>query len=88
MQNWYVYIISCSDGTFYTGITTDIDRRFKQHAEGSGAKYFRGRQPLQIAYLEKNHTRSSATKRELLIKSMSKAEKILLTSMQSTLTSR
>jgi putative endonuclease len=77
-QNWCVYIIRCSDDSLYTGITTDIDRRFSQHAEGSGAKYFRGKQPLQVVYLEKNHTRPSATKREAQIKTMSKAAKTLL----------
>jgi putative endonuclease len=82
--NWCVYIIRCSDDTLYTGITTDIDRRFNQHAEGTGAKYFRSRQPLQVVYLEKNHTRSSAAKRESQIKAMNRADKILLTSQQST----
>jgi putative endonuclease len=80
--NWCVYIIRCSDSTLYTGITTNIDRRFNQHLEGSGAKYFRGRQPLQVVYLEKNHTRSSAAKRETQIKAMSKADKTLLASSQ------
>jgi putative endonuclease len=82
IQNWCVYIIRCSDDTLYTGITTDIDRRFNQHAEGAGAKYFRARQPLQVVYLEKNNTRSSATKREIEIKAMSKADKTLLASSQ------
>jgi putative endonuclease len=79
-QNWCVYIIRCSDDTFYTGITTDIDRRFNQHAEGAGAKYFRARRPLQVAYLEKGHNRSSATKREAQIKVMNRADKTLLVS--------
>jgi putative endonuclease len=84
-RNWCVYIIRCSDDTLYTGITTDIDRRFNQHAEGTGAKYFRSRQPLQVVYLEKNHTRSSAAKKEAQIKAMSKADKILfLASQQAT----
>ena len=64
-MNWQVYIILCSDESLYTGITTDIDRRFCDHAEGRGAKYFRGRQPVKVVYLEKDHTRSSASKREL-----------------------
>lgn len=88
MQNWCVYIIRCSGDTLYTGITTDIDRRFNQHLVGTGAKYFRGRQPLRVVYLEKNHTRSSAAKREAQIKAMNRADKILLTSQQPTLTSR
>jgi putative endonuclease len=76
--NWHVYIILCSDETLYTGITTDIARRIGQHAAGSGAKYFRGRQPKQLFYLEEGHDRSSASKRELAIKGMTRPEKQLL----------
>jgi putative endonuclease len=77
-MNWQVYIILCSDHSLYTGITTDSERRFRQHAVGSGAKYFRGRQPLQVVYLEHNHSRSSAASREAQIKGMSRSEKIVL----------
>lgn len=76
--NWQVYIILCSDNSFYTGITTDMERRFRQHAEGRGARYFRGRQPLRVVYLEAGHCRSSAARREILIKSMTRADKALL----------
>jgi putative endonuclease len=76
--NWHVYIILCSDDTLYTGITTDIERRMRQHADGSGAKYFRGRQPKQLLYLEGGHDRSSASKRELSIKGLKRPEKQLL----------
>ncbi len=79
-MNWLVYIILCSDDTFYTGITTDLQRRFDQHASGQGAKYFRGRQPLQVVYQENGHTRSSAGRRELEIKALTRAEKITLIS--------
>ena len=72
---WKVYIIRCSDGTLYTGITTDMERRFRQHAAGNGAKYFRGRQPEQVVYLESDHTRSSAGKREAEIKALTRAQK-------------
>lgn len=82
---WQVYIILCSDNSLYTGITTDIERRFRQHADGRGAKYFRGRQPLQVAYLENGHNRSSASCRETQIKTMNRAEKALLVSQQSTI---
>ncbi len=74
-MNWSVYIILCSDETLYTGITIDIDRRINQHATGLGAKYFRSRSPKELAYLETGHNRSSATKREMAIKKLSKAEK-------------
>ncbi|MDK9718974.1 MAG: GIY-YIG nuclease family protein [Trichlorobacter sp.] len=74
-MQWYVYIIRCSDASFYTGITTDMDRRFQQHAEGRGAKYFRGRQPVEVVYLEKDHSRSSASIREAELKAMTHVEK-------------
>ena len=75
---WHVYIILCSDDTLYTGITTDIERRMREHANGQGAKYFRGRQPKELLYLEGGHDRSSASKRESLIKGMKRADKQLL----------
>ncbi|MEI6213290.1 MAG: GIY-YIG nuclease family protein [Desulfuromonadales bacterium] len=74
-MEWHVYIILCSDTTYYTGITSDIERRVRQHAKGTGAKYFRGRKPEQVVYLEKGHNRSSASRREIQIKSMSRAAK-------------
>lgn len=74
-MNWFVYIIHCSDDTFYTGISTDVQRRFKEHAEQRGAKYFRARRPVQLIYLERGHQRSSASRREAQIKKMSRAEK-------------
>ena len=74
-MNWSVYIILCSDESLYTGITIDIDRRINQHTTGLGAKYFRNRSPKELAYLETWHNRSSATKREMAIKKLSKAEK-------------
>ena len=77
-MNWQVYIILCSDGSLYTGITTDIEKRFRQHAEGKGAKYFRGREPLKVVYHEDGHSRSSAAKREVEIKAMNRTEKLLL----------
>ncbi|HIJ95575.1 MAG TPA: GIY-YIG nuclease family protein [Desulfuromonadales bacterium] len=77
-KNWFLYMILCSDDSLYTGITTDVERRFRQHADGFGAKYFRGRQPLRIVYMEDGHNRSSASSREYQIKQMTKAEKQLL----------
>jgi putative endonuclease len=77
-MNWQVYIILCSDNTLYTGITTDLQRRFSQHASGRGAKYFRGRQPLQILYQECGHSRSTASTRELEIKGLPRAKKQIL----------
>ncbi len=77
-MTWQVYIIRCSDDSLYTGITTDIERRFRQHKEGKGAKYFRGRNPQEVIYLENGHTRSTAAKREAAIKGLSRAEKAVL----------
>lgn len=77
-MNWHVYIILCSDDSLYTGITTDVDRRFQEHAGGRGAKYFRGRQPLRVVYVEQGHSRSSASIREAQIKKLTREEKLLL----------
>ncbi len=77
-MTWQIYIILCSDDSLYTGITTDVERRFRQHADGRGAKYFRGRQPMRLLYLESGHTRSTASKREAEIKSMKRADKLKL----------
>jgi putative endonuclease len=77
-MNWCVYIILCSDDSLYTGITTDMERRFRQHAEGRGAKYFRGRSPKQTVYLEQGLSRSSAASREARIKAMPRVEKLNL----------
>jgi len=74
-MHWQVYILLCSDGSFYTGISTDVQRRFAQHAAGCGAKYFRGRSPQRIVYLEPDHDRSSASRREMAIKKLSVTEK-------------
>jgi putative endonuclease len=82
-SNWKVYLILCSDGTLYAGITTDMERRFQQHASGKGAKYFRGRRPERVVYLENNHNRSSASKREAQIKEMNRAQKDRLVSVYS-----
>lgn len=74
-NNWKVYIIRCKDNSLYTGITTDVDRRMKQHRNGNGSKFVRSRLPFKLVYLESNHTRSSASKREAEIKSYHKSKK-------------
>ncbi len=74
-MEWFVYMILCSDETLYTGITTDISSRFRQHAKGCGAKYFRSRQPRHIVFLEGGHSRSTATRREISIKKLKRVEK-------------
>lgn len=77
-MNWKVYIILCSDDSLYTGITTDVERRFAQHLAGTGARYFRGRSPRRLVYLEGGHNRSSASRREAEIKKLRPADKRLL----------
>ena len=75
---WHVYIILCSDDSLYTGIAIDVERRFCQHAEGLGAKYFRGRRPERVLYVEAGHNRCSASQRESAIKKMTRAQKLRL----------
>lgn len=79
-MNWHIYIILCSDNSLYTGITTDVERRFRQHSNGKGAKYFRGRQPVLVVYQEYCLNRSSASKQELKIKALTRAGKEALIS--------
>ncbi len=79
-MGWYVYILECVDTTYYTGITTDIERRIAEHTAGTGAKYTKGRGPLKLIYQEEHVDRSSASKREIEIKALSKAQKLVLIS--------
>ncbi len=73
---WYVYIVSCNDGTLYTGITTDIERRIGEHNSGKGAaRYTRSRRPVRLVYREAAGSRSEAAKREYRIKQLSMVEK-------------
>jgi putative endonuclease len=75
---YYVYILECKDGSLYTGITTDVDRRFEEHKKGIGSNYTRARGSKKIVYKEKHKDRSSASKREAEIKKMSRGEKLKL----------
>lgn len=77
-MSWCVYILECADNTYYTGITTDIERRIEEHQTGKGAKYTKGRTPLKLIYSEKHADRSSASRREMEIKALSRAEKTSL----------
>ena len=67
-MDWIVYILKCSDGSLYTGITNNIANRVRAHQNGKGAKYTRGRGPFKIIHQEQYTTRSAASKRELEIK--------------------
>jgi putative endonuclease len=74
-KTYCVYILECKDGTLYTGITTDMERRLKQHEDGTGARYTRGRGPFTLRWVETGWTRSEALKREKMIKGMSRQQK-------------
>lgn len=77
--NWSVYIIRCEDGRLYTGISTDVERRFREHLERPrGARFFHASKPLEVAWREDGHSRSSAGRREAAIKKLSRAEKLKL----------
>ncbi len=82
MTEWFVYMIHCSDNSLYTGITTDVERRLREHSVGRGAKYFRGREPRTLVLVEGGHDRSSASKREAAIKKLPRDAKIALAQKQ------
>lgn len=75
---WKVYIVRCADDSLYTGITTDLERRIKEHNESKGAKYTRARGPVELVYSAEFKDRSEATKEELRIKSLSREAKLSL----------
>ena len=77
-KQWVLYILECKDGTFYTGITDDLERRLAVHNSGKGAKYTRGRGPLVLRYTELCADRSSALRREIEIKRLHREQKMLL----------
>jgi putative endonuclease len=75
-MSWSVYIIEADDQSLYTGITTDVERRFAEHSSGPlGAKFFNGRTPIKIVYREDGHNRSTASKREIEIKKLTRLQK-------------
>ncbi len=75
-NSWFLYLIRCGDGSLYTGIATDVERRLKEHADGKrGAKYLRGRQPLELVYTAPAENRSEASRLESRIKRFTRAEK-------------
>jgi len=75
---YYVYILICADDTYYTGYTTDLARRLKNHNLGQGSKYTRSRLPVELAYYEVQPDKSSSLQREIAIKKLSRQEKIRL----------
>ena len=77
-QNWFVYMVECNDGSYYTGMTLDVERRVEQHRTGKGAAYTKMKGVKGLVYFEKAGSRVSAMKRELAIKRMPKKRKISL----------
>ncbi|MDO8496184.1 MAG: GIY-YIG nuclease family protein [bacterium] len=75
---YYVYLIECKDKTLYTGITTDIQRRFKEHSSGKGGAYTRSKKVVKVLYTEQFETRSRALKREAEIKGWTRIKKLNL----------
>ncbi|WP_347861779.1 GIY-YIG nuclease family protein [Salimicrobium sp. PL1-032A] len=75
MDKHYVYILECSDGTYYTGYTNDLQARIKKHESGEGAKYTRGRSPFTLMFSECFASKSAAMKEEYRIKRLSRASK-------------
>ena len=76
MKRWYVYILRCSDGTLYTGMTDDVARRAEVHNSCKGAKYTRGRTPVKVVYTEECESYSAALKREYAIKQLARKQKL------------
>ncbi len=78
MPSWYVYVVRCRDGSLYTGISTDVAARVVAHNEGRGARYTRGRGPVALLHVERRRSMSAALRREVAIKRLSRAAKIVL----------
>lgn len=75
---WWLYVLRCGDGTLYVGITTDVERRLAQHRAGKGAKYTRGRSPLEVVHRECIGPKGDALRRERAVKRLSRGAKLAL----------
>lgn len=78
MKTWHLYLLRCGDGTLYCGIAVDVAARLAQHEAGKGAKYTRGRGPLELVYVEACSGRSEALKRERIVKGLAREAKLRL----------
>lgn len=74
-KTWYLYMVRCKGDVLYTGITTNVQRRFTEHQAGKGAKFLRGKAPLELVYQREIGSHSDALKLEIKTKKLSKAEK-------------
>ncbi len=75
---WHVYVLLCGDGSLYTGISNNLEKRFSDHKNGKGGKYTRSHKPVQLVYKEQFHTQSEALKKEAEIKSWTREKKLSL----------
>jgi putative endonuclease len=75
MQKWYLYIVRCRNGSLYTGIATDVERRFAEHQANKGSKYLRGRGPLKLVFTKQIGKKELALKIERLVKRLPKLKK-------------
>ena len=85
VSKWWVYILRCADGTFYTGCTNDVERRCAVHNSGKGAKYTKGRRPVAVVYREACADKSEALRRECAVKKLDRKGKITLISSSTTI---
>ena len=81
-MSWYVYMLRCGDDTLYTGVTDDVEKRIAAHRAGKGAKYTRGRGPLEPVFVEEQPDKSAALRREYEIKQMTRQKKLELVQKQ------
>ena len=88
IPGWFLYILRCRDNTFYTGITTDLERRLTQHNNGTASRYTRSRRPVKMVYNEACDDHSAALKRECEIKKLTREEKELLVKKRRTAVAR
>lgn len=84
LSDWHVYILRCADGSLYTGVATDLDRRLKQHNGElvGGARYTRGRRPVELVWAESCADRGEAQQREAALKALSREDKLRLLAAQ------
>ena len=82
-KKWFVYILRCGDGSLYTGVSDDVSRRLAAHQAGRGAKYTRGRGPLELLYTEEQPNHGAALRREMRIKALTRREKLALCGLPS-----
>ena len=77
-ETWFLYLLKCADGSLYTGITNDLDRRLQMHQNGKASRYTRARRPVNMVYHEKCKSRARALVRECMVKTFSKKKKLEL----------